>query len=373
MRRSVILFIPTLITGGAEKLVVDLAVNMDKENFDVSVAVVSGVLPEGFGRNQFLAALTENHIGVDDLKGRNKLETMRNIQKLFRNKRPDIIHANLSTILYVMVFAAVYGTKTRIFTFHNVAGLTAGGFKKLMYRFAFKILKFVPVAICDYVKTTISEEYHIPLKKIPCIYNGVDTKAFCPNKTSNRAETVEFISTGILYYMKNHKLLINAFAKAARKHPAIHLSILGDGELREELEQQIREYGLEDKINIMGLVDQVADLLNQADIYVMSSNLEGLPLAVLEALACGLPIITTRAGGVVDIVRQGENGFVTPVGNAEALAEAMIALIENAELRKAMGEASRTRALELDIRNCVENYQWLYQNGKLDGYYAGNR
>jgi glycosyltransferase involved in cell wall biosynthesis len=368
--RSVILFIPTLITGGAEKLVVDLAVNMDRSAFDVCVAAVSGIAPEGAAPNEFCSVIKKNHIPVYDLKGKNKFETALNIRRLLREKRPDVVHTNLSTVLYVMFFAALYDTKVRVFTFHNVASLTASGFKKRLYEFAFKILNFTPVAICDFVKKTIAEEYRLPPAQIPCIYNGVDTKAFSPrdearvHKPADRP--VEFVSTGILYHLKNHKLLIDAFAKTEMTHPAIHLTILGDGELREELERQIAAYGLADKINILGITDHVADFLNPADIYVMSSDLEGLPISVLEAMACGLPIIATAAGGVVDIVKNGENGIVTPTGDVAALSDAMIEMIENDALRKAFGETSRKRALEYDIRHCVEKYQKLYLDGKLD-------
>jgi glycosyltransferase involved in cell wall biosynthesis len=265
-----------------------------------------------------------------------------------------------------MFFASFHATKVRIFTFHNVAGLTAGGLKKRLYEFAFKILNFTPVAICDFVKKTISEEYHLKPARIPCIYNGVDTGAFYPATRPQEQRPVEFINTGILYHLKNHKLLIDAFAKAEMKHPFIRLTILGDGILRGELEQQIAAYGLEKKVSILGITDDVAGFLNQADVYVMSSDLEGLPLSVLEAMACGLPVITTEAGGVVDIVATGENGIITPVGDVDALSEAMAILIENDGLRKAFGEASRKRALEFDIRNCVEQYQKLYLYGKRE-------
>jgi glycosyltransferase involved in cell wall biosynthesis len=364
--KSVVIFIPTLITGGAEKLVVDLAVNLDKEIFDVSVAVVSGVIPEGFAPNKFSSVLTDSHIAIHDLKGKNKLETAKKIRNFFREKRPDIVHAHLGAVLYVMFFAAIYDTKIRIFTFHNMARIIATGLKKQLYQVAIRIFKFIPVAISDTVKSSISKEYHIPLKKIPCIYNGVDTKAFYPQIKSKKNRTVEFINAATLFHTKNHKLLIDAFAMAELKHPEIHLNILGDGELREEVEQQIANYGLSDKINILGLTDQVVDYLNQADIFIMSSNVEGLPISVLEAMACGLPIITTAAGGVVDIVKTGENGIITPVGDAEKLSEAMVILIENDEIRRSMGEASRKRALELDIHICVEEHQKLYRSGKLD-------
>lgn len=382
--KQVVLFTPTLITGGAEKFVVDLAVNMDRTVFTVTVATLAGIIPRGYASNKFLSILQVNQIEVIDLSGRNRMETLWKVNRFFSKRRPEIIHTNLSTILYVMVFAAFYNTETRLFTFHNPAGFTAEGLKKQLYRLAFKMFRFTPVAICDFVKSTIAREYRLPIQSIPCVYNGVDTKVFRPSaralvispgsqcrKNSLEEEllfgkTVEFVCTGILYHVKNHKLLIDAFAIAQARHPNIHLSILGDGELRGMLERQIATYCLEKKIAIQGITDRVVTHLNKADVYIMSSNLEGLPLSVLEAMACGLPIITTAAGGVVDLVKTGTNGLVTPVGDVVALADAMILLTENEPLRKSMGAASRRTAVELDIRNCVSRYQSLYLTGKPD-------
>ncbi|QOX65164.1 glycosyltransferase family 4 protein [Anoxybacterium hadale] len=382
--KQVVLFTPTLITGGAEKFVVDLAVNMDRKVFDVTVATLAGIIPNGFASNKFLSVLQANQIEVLDLSGRNRIETLRKVNRFFSKRRPEIIHTNLSTILYVMVFATFYRTETRLFTFHNPAGFTAEGLKKQLYRLAFTVFRFTPVAICDFVKDTIAREYRLPYRSIPCVYNGVDTKAFRPSARAlvmspdsqcreNSLEeeilfgkTVEFISTGILYHVKNHKLLIDAFAIAHARHPNIRLNILGDGELRGMLERQIAVYRLEKKIVIQGITDRVANHLNKADVYIMSSNLEGLPLSVLEAMACGLPVITTAAGGVVDIVTTGYNGMVTPVGDVVALADAMILLTENEAMRKSMGAASRKKAVELDLRNCVSRYQSLYLTGKPD-------
>ncbi|SCZ76083.1 glycosyltransferase family 4 protein [Acidaminobacter hydrogenoformans] len=358
--KRVILFIPTLTTGGAEKFVVDLAVYLDPEKYQVYVGAVSGIFPEGVTPNRFLSVLNEHQIEIVDLKGDNKLHTAGNIYRLFRAKRPDIVHANLNSLLYIMFFAAAFATETRIFTFHNVASLSGQGFKKLLHSVAFKILKFKPVAICEFVRSTISTDYKIPFDKITCIYNGVDTQLFQAKFRSNPKAEVEFVTTGILYQIKNHKLMIEAFAKAEVHHPNIHLTIIGDGELRRELELQISGYGLQNKIHILGISDSVANYLNKADIYVMSSDTEGLPLSVLEAMACELPIITTKAGGVVDIVKDGINGLLSPVGDVEALSQSMIKLIENVELRQEMGKASRKRALELDIMKCVKQYEKLY-------------
>ena len=360
--KKIILFIPTLNTAGAEKFVVDLALNIDVGNYGLTVAVTKTYL-----NTEFSSVLLKNNINVVGFNEKNIIKKMLKILKFINETRPDVVHANLGSLLYIMFQVAFCRVKTRIFTFHSVADRAAGKsrIKKMFYSFAFKKLGFIPVGICDYVKKSISNEYRIPLNQIPCIYNGVDTKLFAPHVIrKNNDININFITTGTLYYIKNHKLLITAFNKVERLYPNVTLTILGDGELREELQQMINIDGLEDKVTILGCVRNVADYLHRADIYVMSSDVEGLPLSVLEAMACGLPVITTAAGGVVDIVKDGCNGIVVPVGDVNLLFRAMCELIENIDARKLMGINSRKMALELDIHKCVEKYEQLYKEGK---------
>ncbi len=358
--KRIILFIPSLITGGAEKFVTDLAIRIDKELFSVKIAVVSDISPPGYSGNRFPELLDNCNVDVYKLKGRNKLCTVFNIFRLLSMQRPDVIHTSLSSLYYVMVPAFIYGVKKRVHTFHNMPSFTAKGVNKYLYKIAFNLLNFVPVAVSCKVKEKISEYFKIPLLKIQCIYNGVDTKTFYPTVRHYCSKAVSFISVGSLTPVKNHRLLIDAFASAAQKCSDIRLTILGEGELKEELLTQIDAYGLSGIINIPGVAADVSVLLNCADIYVMSSDTEGLPLSVLEAMAAGLPIVATEAGGIADIVSHRENGFISPIGDAEALSAAMVRLALDADLRRSMGEAARRKALCFDYSYCVKRYQELY-------------
>jgi len=348
----------TLSTAGAEKFVVDLALNLDKTQHHITVALTSK-----FENTQFYSLLKKNNIDVVGFDEKSLLQKTLKIYIFLKKVKADVVHANLGSLLHILLAVAMSGVKTRVFTFHSVANRAAGNsrIKKFVYSFALKKMKFIPVGISDCVKKSISEEYSIPLESIPCIYNGVDTKIFLPGVMEKASgNKIRFVSVGTLYHIKNHKLLIKAFAKTEKLYPDITLSIIGDGELREELDSLIKEYGLVNKIRLLGTIHNVDFYLRQSDIYVMSSNVEGLSLAVLEAMACGLPIISTNAGGVVDIVVNGKNGLITPVGDTKALSEAMCELIRNEDLRKKMGEESRRIAVEQDINKCVEKYQKLY-------------
>lgn len=356
--KKVVLFIPSLRSAGAEKFVTDLALNIDKSKFEVIVAVT-----KYFEETAFLELLRFHDIPVIDLCGNNLMASVLKIERFFRRERPEIIHANLSSILYVIPFCAMYKTNKKFFTFHSVAGRAAANsrIKKRIYQFAFDRLGFVPVAICDYVKASIIQEYHIPEGSIPCIYNGVDTERFTPGQIKNKDGAIRFISTGALYHIKNHKLMIEAFKMAEKIIPEIELTILGEGELREGLEKQIAAYGLANKVHLPGIQKDVSDYLQKSHIFILSSNVEGLPISVLEAMSCGLPVITTAAGGVIDIIKNNENGIVVPIGDAEALHLAMIRLITEDQTRENMGELARTYAKKYDIHRCVEKYVQLYE------------
>ena len=122
----------------------------------------------------------------------------------------------------------------------------------------------------------------------------------------------------------------------------------------------VAELNIKDAIVFEGNQSDVGKYLNNADVYCCSSFVEGLPIAVLEAMACGLPIITTSAGGVVDIVENNKNGYVVD-SDVSKICECMERLYLNTDLRNRMGEASRERAEELDLSVCAKNYEYLYE------------
>mgnify|MGYP000075575808 CR=1 FL=1 len=116
-------------------------------------------------------------------------------------------------------------------------------------------------------------------------------------------------------------MLIRAFAQVKEKEKNTKLIIVGEGELRRELEEIIEKYDLKNYVSMLGQCNNVQERLNASDVFVQSSDYEGLPISGLEAMACGLPIISTKAGGTVDIVKNGINGFLVDVGDEDELAQ----------------------------------------------------
>jgi glycosyltransferase involved in cell wall biosynthesis len=153
------------------------------------------------------------------------------------------------------------------------------------------------------------------------------------------------VLVGRLVWAKGFDDFISAFSLAADKIKNIKAIILGEGELREQLEKQLASLGLQEKVLLPGYCDYstVLKILMSSDLYVMSSRSEGIPFALLEAAALGLPIVATNCGGIPEVVTNGENALLVPVGDKSALAQSLVTLCEDRNLAKALGKNAREK------------------------------
>lgn len=165
------------------------------------------------------------------------------------------------------------------------------------------------------------------------------------------------ITGGRLEYQKNQKMLINAFARIANKYPNYSLHIYGEGSLQVELEKQIIELCLEKRVFLKGNSLKYQENLAKAEVFVLSSNYEGLSNALLEAMMLGMPCISTNCAGSDEIIRDGENGLLIPVGNAEKLSDALDRLLGDKELQDKLGENARETASTYETYNVIGNWR----------------
>lgn len=359
--KKVILCIPSLETGGAERFTVELARRLDPQKFDVTVAVTRYM-----SDSRFKKALIDNGVHVVDLSAKNFFAMLRRQLAFFRSEKPDIIHANTGAVLHVMLACTLCKIPGRIYTVHNEAKLLYNDhfFKKYAYKAAFSLFRFTPVAVCDAVRETLCRDMNLPAEKIYTVYNGVDTARFRPVQRSAE-KVVRAVSVGSLYAVKNQSMTVRVIKSLHDEGLLMTLDLVGDGEDRAKLQTLIHELHAENYITLCGVLDDVAAELQKADLFISASKTEGLPLSVLEAMACGLPIIATAAGGCRDIVWDGENGFLTPIDDEHALKAAVKALAENKALREKFGAASRRLSEQWSIQSCVNGYEALYE--KLSG------
>ena len=181
-----------------------------------------------------------------------------------------------------------------------------------------------------------------------------------------KQDSNKIVSMGRLHKQKNHKLLINAFANLAEKHPEMKLVIYGEGGLREETEKYIYEKSMQDYVTLPGNKPDVLSHITDARIFVLSSDFEGMPNALMEAMAMGLPCISTDCpcGGPRTLIKNGENGILVPVGDSAALEEAMHIILDDSLYAKRIAENAKKIREEFTIDKIGE--QWFsYINSLL--------
>jgi glycosyltransferase involved in cell wall biosynthesis len=146
------------------------------------------------------------------------------------------------------------------------------------------------------------------------------------------------------------------------REPDAYFLIAGDGELRPELEALIRADGLQERVMLLGWRRDISRLLRAADLFLLTSRWEGLPRAILEALLAGLPVVATAVDGVTDVVHDGVNGYVVPVGDTKLMADRLVEILQSPELRRKMSVAASALPAEFEIHAMVRRQETLYTN-----------
>lgn len=186
------------------------------------------------------------------------------------------------------------------------------------------------------------------------------------NSTDTAAGPHRIVSVGRIDENKNHRMLINAFNSIKDDIPEYSLEIIGEGELRNELKALVKSLDIEDRVSLPGSCDNVAKKIYGADLFVLCSDTEGVPNTLLEAMALGIPAISTDCpcGGPKDIIVPGKNGFLVPVGDAQSLADCMYKVLGDEELRKSISLSAKKTASEFSEDKVVE--EWLALVEKLN-------
>lgn len=355
--KKVMLCIPSLALGGAEKFVVDLASHMDKTKYDVTVAITRNSTQTIF-RDQ----LFQSKVRIVDLSGGNYFEMCVKQCAYLMKERPDVIHANVGSILHILLVCLFFPKIRKLYTVHNEPKLLYHDnlIKKAIYKFAFKCGGFIPVGISKTIQEEVAADFGLRIKETRVVNNGVDTELFSFNPIKKNQDIIEIITTGRLHKVKNQEQLIRVFSELIQVEPNLRLMVLGEGDTRAALEKQIHELGIIDYVSMPGMKKNVSEYLQQADIYVSTSLTEGLPLSILEAMSCGLPVVATDVGGTKDIVNDGVNGFMISKNDDKALYEAILKLVISKNLRNEMGNNAHLTSQSWSLTQCAENYGKLY-------------
>ena len=364
MKLRVLHIIPTFGIGGAERMVVNLLKAFNHEKFEVAACSLYSEASTFFEKQ-----LKEYKIPVYYL-GKHKGLDLRMIPRLyhlFKTFKPDIVHTHLYAIRNAIIPIILCRIPLRFHTLHSIAYKETDRIGRIINWITFHFCKVIPISISQEVAKTTYDLYHV---ETPIIYNGISVncfqlkkniRSFYRKKENLKESDIIFIHVANFSPQKNHRLLIKAFGQAVKQSPNLKLLHVGDGELRNEMEKFVKEKKLEQSIYFLGLRQDIPELLAACDVFILSSDWEGTPMTILEAMAARKPIIATAVGGVPELVENGVTGLLVPPKNTQALAEAILQLVGNSTLREEMGREGQRKALErFDINQIARQYEELY-------------
>lgn len=197
-------------------------------------------------------------------------------------------------------------------------------------------------------------------ENIQNLYVITNAISFVPEKSSTCLNK-QVISVGRLTVQKGYDMLLEAWNKVVQKHPDWQLAIYGQGEDYTKLQSIIQQYAINDSVHIFPPTHDIANKYLNASIYVMSSRYEGFPMVLPEAMACGLPCISFAAPcGPSEIISQGEDGFIVPVGDIQALSEKLSLLMNDESLRCRMGEKARSNIMRYSVEHVMGQWENLF-------------
>jgi glycosyltransferase involved in cell wall biosynthesis len=197
-------------------------------------------------------------------------------------------------------------------------------------------------------------------RPVTTVNPGVNTGVFTPGD-GDREKDKRVLFVGRFVPVKNIELLIEAFSRVTDSHPEAELVLVGDGPRRDTLRIEVEQQGLSDQVRFTGYIpnDELPDIYRNASIFVLPSKSEGYPITLLEAMSCGTPVVAPSVGAIPDIVDDGENGLLYPVGSVNDLADALDTLLSDRELQWLYNKNARKKAV--DMFDWIERQRQTYK------------
>jgi glycosyltransferase involved in cell wall biosynthesis len=344
----------SLEMGGAEILVAQLCRLQREHGHDVSVIAYSnlGTLGEQLVREGFSVVV----LGEAPFA-----RTFLRFVRAFRRLRPDVVHChNPAPTLQAAIPARLAGARSVLSTRHSLVAPPYNLSEEKAFNFVARFCNW-EVGICDATCDNLRQTPGAHRNKIVRIYNGVDPVAAIPASSWPEKKGLTLLFVGRLAPIKDLSTLVRAAAIALQRLPDLQLWVVGHGAERDRLDSLVAELGIGTNVTFWGERLDVAGFFHSADLYCMSSLSEGLPMSLLQAMSVGVPAIVTDVGGMAEVVRNSNAGLTTPVGDPEAMADAIIQLASDPERRRTLAENARNAyRQDFTLEHMDASYMQLY-------------
>lgn len=359
-----------LAVGGLENGVVNLINHLPGDRYRHAVICVTFA-------TEFRDRIRRSGVEVHELRKRpgKDIAAYGRMWRLLRRLRPHIVHTRNLPALDMMVPARLAGVPRFVHSEHGLDMIEIDG-RNAKYnglRRASRLIVDHYITMSRDLNEWMRREIGVPAARIDTIYNGVDTTRFSPQgdsfalpKRSSAPGTVIIGTIGRLDPVKNQILLARATAHLLAHRPnlraRVRLAIVGDGTEREKIETVLRETGIRDVAWLPGFRDDTPALYRGFDVFVLPSRREGISNTLLEAMASGRPVIATRIGGNPEIVPDGVVGRLVEPEDVDALAQAILRYVEDADLARAHGAAGRAHVLRtFSLDAMMKSYDEVYR------------
>lgn len=363
--------------GGVARHVTDLCAGLHARGIEVHLLYspkrADAVLSTGLQRLSMLGISSEAVV-MGPEPGLTDLRAWREIRRYLREHGPfDIVHGHSSKAGALARLSGNTSRRVKVYTPHAFVTMNSAmnPARRLLYRWIERFLDGLGDAV---IATSPAEFEHartflqIPKDKLFLVTNGIVPPAEGSRRQREtlrrawgiRADEVVIGTVARLVPQKAPELLVRAFAEVVRCREKARLVMVGDGPLRERLEAEAARLGVSDAVVWPGYLEE-PQVMSAFDVFALGSRYEGFPYVLLDALAAGLPVVTTAIGGAELVVDEGSNGIVVPIGGEKAMTEALSGLVADPDKRLRMGAASRNKAESFGVDRMVDETVEVYE------------
>lgn len=356
-KKHICFYIGSLHKGGAERVFVNLADYFQKKGYRVTMvtqyqfpANEEYALPQGVRR--VLSDLTEEEVSNSRIV--NFCRRVNKLHRIWKIEKPNLVLSCIGKNNFMTVVTTLF---TRTKSVVSVVGEAKEEYPSRMMRMLANLL--FPFADGIVLQTERSRYFFNKKiqRKAVILPNSLNPDFIRPRYEGVRDKRI--VSVGRMDANKNHAMMIRAFASLAERYPDYTLTIYGEGELRKALEELVAQLGLSDRVFMPGVIPDVAKQIEKASLFLLTSYSEGISNALIEALATGLPVISTDvpSGGTVELITDNVNGLIIPVGDEKALERAMDRLLGDSAYADRLGK----EAVKIQERLAPERVNGLWQ------------
>lgn len=356
-----------LPVGGAEVLVSRIVRRLaERYRFVIACLDEIGELGESLSDEGFKIVNLHRRPGFD-------WRCVRQLSRFFAEEQIGAVHAHQYTpFAYTAATRAFSRRPPVLFTEHGRFFPDLPNFKRKVFNRLLPDRRDRFVAVGEAVRQALIHNEGLSPQRVKIVYNGVDLDAFGDkNEKSNRVrrelgvadDAFLVLQVARLDTIKDHATAIRALATAIERYPAMRLLVVGDGPEREPIAAAIRQAGLMSQVTMLGQRNDVRRLLATADAFLLTSVSEGIPVTIIEAMAAGVPVVSTAVGGITEIIEDGVTGLLAPARDSDRLATALARLAADRELCRRLSQAARLRAeTQFSEQQMVESYAALYDS-----------